>query len=264
MGLFKKSVQWAEALNTFYQAIGILYVIALAVAALNRSTLLIIIAVVAPVVAGLAGYLLRPLVEERTQRYGFRILSDQMTYEIKGNNRYTLTYSTTLQAATDYLMVYPIGHQWSGKGEESTPKLANPGQQLMAPVAINKKQKSAPYEAHSITAEGNWRYWFAAFNPPIHKGNTVTIDYSQNFHDTKNTAQPYLYYFVRKPMKKVELQVKFPAKHLPPEVRGSFAKTNDPNRPYKKDGVVYDKHKQWATWTIHHPKRGYYRLDWDS
>lgn len=263
MGLLKKSVQWAEALNTFYQAIGILYVIALAVAALNRSTLLIIIAVVAPVIAGLAGYVLRPIVEERTQRYGFRILSDQMTYEIKGNHKYTLSYSTTLEAKNDHLMVYPIGYRWSGRGTIGTPKLTNPGQQLMAPVSRTaKKQRNTPYEALEISAAGDWHYWFVAFNPALHKGATPTIDYTQDFQDTKVHAHPHLSYFVRKPMKKLVLQVKFPSNQLPTEVDGNFIKTNDPNRPYKKSGVVYDKHKQWATWTIHHPKRGYYRLDW--
>lgn len=262
MGLFKKSVQWAEALNTYYQAIGILYVIALAVVALNKSTLLIIVAVIAPVIAGVAGYILRPIVEERTKRYGFKILSDKVVYEIKPNGKYSLAYSTKLEAASDHRMAYPIGYQWSGHGKENPPKLTSPNQQLMAPIKRATQKKTNPYEAASISGEGNWHYWFVAFNPPVHKGSKVTIEYSQEFNDAKNSTKPYLYYFVRKPMQTLELQVKFPAKNLPANVKGSFIKTNDPNRPYKMSNVVYDKHKQWATWTIHHPKRGYYRLDW--
>ena len=245
----------------------VLYAIAIAAAAYNNLTFIwIAAAVVFPFLTGWSGYILRAVVDRWTQRYGFKIISDKVFYEIKKSNRYTLSYTTKLYAITDHLMAYPLAYKWSGNGEEGTPKLASPNQQLMAPIpkTYNRaKRKTTPYEATAVAAEGDWRYWFVAFTPPVHKGHTVKIEYSQDFQDKKSRTNPHLSYFVRTSMKKLELSVKFPADALPNKVAGSYVKLIDPNRPYKMRGVVYDKHKQWATWTIHHPKRGrYYRLDW--
>ena len=202
----------------------------------------------------------------RNQRHGFRIISDVMSYEINGNHKYTLRYATTIKAANDHLMVYPIGYRWTGSGVEAIPKLNGKGQQLLTPLQPRHKGsaiKIAPYEAPTVSTEGDWHYWFIALNPPVHKGEVVEIKYTQEFQDKKGMARPYLYYFVRTPMKQLELNVKFPANALPTSISSSYIKPSDPNRPYLKPGVEYDPDKQWATWVIERPKKGYcYRIHW--
>jgi len=263
MGIFKEPKEWADTFNSYYQVILALNAIGIAVAAWNRSTLVIAIAVLFGLLSAAIGFILRPIIEEQTQWYGFRIISNTMTYEIKNTNDFKLSYKTNLNPAQDHLMMYPIGHHWTGSGAESVPKLDSPDQQIMAPlVGKTLTAKPKPYEATAISVAGDWRYWFVAFNPALHKGKPVTIEYSQNFHDTKKSAKPFMYYFVRRPMKKLTLVAKFPASKIPSEVIGSYIKTNDPNKADILDGVVYDKHKRCATLTIHRPKRGYYRLDW--
>lgn len=260
MDVLKKLQKFIEAINTYYAFALLVYAAALYVA--SDSTLFIwILLCLTPLLAAWGGYLLRSFVEQRTQRHGFRILSDSMTYEIGRQHNYTLRYNTRLLAATDHLMMYPICYRWSGTGNEGIPQLASEGQQLLAPLRV-AHQRTMPFEPMSVSTEGNWHYWFVAFNPPIHKGGMVDIKYSQEFQDRRDTARPYIYYFVRTSMKKLELNVKFPSGYHPTAVTSSFVKVSDPNRPYIKPGVVYDADKQWATWVIHNPKRGYYRIDW--
>ncbi|HEX6258661.1 MAG TPA: hypothetical protein VFZ48_04230, partial [Candidatus Saccharimonadales bacterium] len=199
-------------------------------------------------------------------RHGFSIVSDNMSYEISPNNRSVLRFATKIKAGDNHLMVYPIGYQWTGSGEESVPKVTGKHQQLLT---LTQKQrgrhtlKPVPYEATAVSTDGDWHYWFIALNPPVHKGDVIEIKYSQEFHDKKGQARPYLYYFVRTPMKQLELNVKFPTSMRPKLVSSSFIKPSEPSRPYPKAGVVYDPHKQWATWVIEKPKKGYcYRIHW--
>jgi len=261
MEVLKKLQKYIEAINTYYAFALLAYAVALFIA--SDSTLFIwVLLCLTPLLAGWGGYLMRAFIEQRVQRHGFRILSDRMSYEIGEDHTYTLRYHTQLLAKSDHLMVYPICYQWSGQGSEGSPRLANEGQQLLAPLAA-AHHRTGPFQPITVSTEGNWHYWFVAFNPPVHKGKEVEISYSQDFQDKRNTARPYVYYFVRTSMKTLELNVKFPAGFRPTSVTSSFVKPSDPNRPFLKPGVVYDADKQWATWTIQNPKRGhYYRIDW--
>ncbi len=263
MATLKKLQKFIEAINTYYAFALLLYALLLYAAGNSRVFLWILCGGV-PLLMAWGGYLLRSVVEQRTQRHGFTVMSDSMIYEIGPKHNYTLRYTTRLRAATDHLMVYPIGYQWSGSGVEGIPLLAHDGQQLLTVYRHDRRStETLPYEAMTVSTEGNWHYWFIAFNPPVHRGNDVEIKYSQSFQDKAGTAKPYLYYFVRTSMKTLELSVKFPTGSHPIDVRSSYVKATDPNRPYNKPGVVYDKDKQWATWIIHRPKRGYsYRIDW--
>ena len=264
MTFLKKLQKLVEAVNTYYAFALLAYAVAL-YAASHTKIFLWVLACGVPLLLGWGGYLLRSVVEQRIQRHGFTVISDNMIYEIGPKHTYTLRYTTKLQAAADHLMVYPIGYQWSGSGVEGVPKLINNGQELLVRYrdSKNRRIETMPYEALTVSTEGNWHYWFIAFNPPVHKGKEVEIKYTQTFQDKKITAKPYLYYFVRTSMKTLELSVKFPPHMNITEINGSYIKPSDPNRPYNKPGMVYDKDKQWATWTIQRPKRGYsYRIDW--
>jgi len=260
MDVLKKLQKIIEAINTYYAFALLAYAAVLYIA--SDSTLFIwALLCLTPVLAAWGGYLLRAFIEHRIQRYGFRILTGSMTYEIGRNHNYTLRYATRLQAEADHLMMYPICYQWSGSGTEGIPQLANEGQQLLAP--LHARHRAGAFEPMAVSNEGNWHYWFIAFNPPVHKGQEVEIKYTQDFQDKQGTAKPYVYYFVRNSMKKLELSVKFPPEFHPVSVTSSYVKASDPNRPYAKPGVEYDADKQWATWVIHNPKRGhYYRIDW--
>lgn len=264
MGPLKKLHKLIEAVNTYYAFALVVYAAALYVAS-NSTVFIWMLAGGVPVMAAWAGYLLRSFIEQRTQRHGFTVLSDSMIYELGPKHNYALRYTTRLRAAVDHLMVYPIGYQWSGNGVEGIPQLEHPGQLLLTLFrARQRPARTLPYEAMTVSTEGNWHYWFVAFNPPVHRGNEVEIKYSQNFLDKKRQAKPYLYYFVRTNMKQLDLSVKFPRGVHPRSISSSYIKSTDPNRPYKKAGVVYDKDKRWATWTIHRPKRGYsYRIEWE-
>lgn len=261
MDVLKKLQKFIEAINTYY-AFALLLYAGVLYAASNSTFFFWVVLCATPLIAAWSGYLLRAFIEQRIQRHGFRIVSDSMSYEIGQHHDYTLHYSTHLLAAADHLMMYPICYQWSGSGTEGIPQLANEGQQLLAPLRIGH-HRTGPFEPMAVSTEGNWHYWFVAFNPPVHKGSEVEIKYSQDFQDKRGTAKPYIYYFVRTSMKKLELSVKFPSDFHPTNVTSSFIKAGDPNRPYRKPGVIYDADKQWAIWTINKPKRGYYyRIDW--
>jgi hypothetical protein len=65
-------------------------------------------------------------------------------------------------------------------------------------------------------------------------------------------------------MQRLELNVKFNKKTLPNKVTSSIIKPSNPERPFAKTGVEYSRDKQWATWVIDNPKRGYcYRIHWE-
>lgn len=216
--------------------------------------------------AGWGGYLLREYLARRSVRYGFRLRDVTMTYEINSGNRYKLRYLTKIQAATSHLMMYPIAYQWTGEGTTSPPKVTGQGQRLLAPVkgrvGKNDVAKVSPYIIKR-TSTGSWHYWFIALDPPVHQGEEVVLNYAQEFHDVRGEAEPYLYYFVPTSMKRLELNVKFPSNALPKKVVSEYIKPSDPSRPYAKAGVEYNPDKQWATWIIKNPKKGYcYRIHW--
>jgi len=258
----RKLQKWVEAINTYYGFALLVYAAILYIASHNRFFMWVLV-VTTPLLTGWTGYLLKSFIEQRNQRHGFSVLSSSMSYEIGNNHKYALRYSIKVKASTNHVMVYPIGYQWTGMGEEAMPKVTGRGQQLLAIVdSYDSKDKAAPYKATST--EGEWHYWFIALNPPIHKGETIDIKYSQEFHDKKGFARPELYYFVRTPMKSLELKVKFSVNALPATVTGTYTKLSDPSRPYQKTGVHYDPDTQWATWVIEQPKRGYcYRIYWE-
>jgi hypothetical protein len=261
----KRFQKLAEAINTYYAFSVLIYATVLY---LSRHSHLLFWSTLAlaPLLAGWTGFLFRSWWEERTQRHGFQVVSDVMTYEIRDNHKYILRYATKLKAQVNHLMVYPIGYQWTGRGKESIPEVTGNGQQLLALVKRQADKKdTVKIAASRVTAntDGDWHYWFVALNPPVHRGETVDIRYAQTFYDTAGAPKPYLYYFVRTSMQRLELNVKFPAGHLPTKVVGSYIKLSDPRRPYEAKGVQYDPQKQWATWVVEKPKKGYcYRIEW--
>lgn len=266
-GMFdlQKIQKWVEAINNYY-AFGVL-VYGVALYATSHSQLFWwVVGIATPLLTGWTGYLAKSAVEQRNQRHGFRVVSDAMTYEINSNKKYTLRYNTEVKAGVDHLMVYPIGYRWSGHGDEGLPKISGKGQRLMAGVKhLNKNGTAtiAPYDA-SVSTDGDWHYWFIAINPPALKDDIIQIKYAQEFYDKKGQARTYVRYFVRVPMKRLELNVKFPSKVLPATIVGSYIKPSDPSRRFVASGVEYNPDRQWATWTIDKPKKGYcYQIHWE-
>lgn len=252
-----------EAINAYY-AFGIMvYVAALYVFSHSQLFSWIVIGAT-PFIAFWTGYLLHGFLQRRRQRYGFTVLSDEMTYEIQDQRTSVLLYSTKLKADADHLIAYPVGYQWTGTGKQGVPSLANPGQNILGVVDHDESGEIhvKPYE-EVVPHEGKWHYWLVGLTPPAYKGDIVDVKYRQKFVDTKRTAKPALYYFVRTTTKRLELNVKFPENALPASVTCGYIKPSDPRRSYSGTGVEYDPEKQWATWVIERPKRGYcYRIQW--
>jgi hypothetical protein len=252
----KKLQKLVEAINTYYAFALLVYAAALYVTSHSFIFWWVLI-VATPLLIGWAGYLLHNVLIQRNLIHGFKVISDVMTYEILGKDKYKLRYKTKLQAAFNYLFVFPIAYQWSGRGKENIPEIVGNRLQLMAPIN--------PVSAYKVTGSslGEWHYWFAGFNPPLSKDEITDVNYSQTFYDTDHTAKPYLFYIARTPMKRLELNVKFHENELPSKVTCSYFKPSDPRRAIKGTGVQYQADKQWATWVIERPKRGYcYRIEW--
>lgn len=263
--MLKKLQKYIAAINTYYAFAVLLYTAALYAASHSYPFAWLIITIT-PLLAGWTGYLLKGYFDQKQLRHGFRIVADKMTYEIGRQGKSLLHFHTTLQAATNHLMVYPISYQWTGEGDEAIPEVTGPGQRLLALVRRHghdsDEVKVAPYDFTS-SIQGDWHYWFVALNPPLHRGDITELQYTQAFHDKKGVAKPILYYFVKVPMKRLELSVKFPKEALPQTVKGSIIKASDPRRPRPVAGVQYDPEKQWATWVIKNPKTGAcYRIEW--
>jgi hypothetical protein len=263
----KKFQKLIEAINTYYAFALLLYAAALFFT--RHSQFLIWLALIAtPLLAGWTGYILKGYLDRRNLYYGFKVQTRSLSYEINGKRHYVLRSNTKLKAASNHLMAYPILHQWSGDGKEDIPKLHVPGQHLLGVVrdegSDNGSSPAAPYTLDT-PSQGDWRVWFVGLNPPAQKGDEIEVRYSQEFIDRRESAKPYLYYVVSVPMDKLELSVKFPKELLPKSVTGRFYKPSEPRMPHKsREGAVnYDADKQWATWVIDNPKRGYcYRIDW--
>jgi hypothetical protein len=253
-----------EAINTYYAFAVLLYVAALYVAGHSQYFLWLLI-VITPLIAGWTGYILNNVLSARRQRYGFRVLSDNLTYILKGDHRASLKYVTKLQADANHLMVFPVGTQWTGKGEEHVPVITGEDQKLLGVVRIDEKSSKTTFGPYieSVPTEGNWHYWFVGLKSPLYKGEQTEIKYSQDFEDTRLSAKPCLYYLVRTSMKTLDLQVKFPDNKMPKEVTCRIVKPGDSRRSYPSKGIIYDPDKNWATWRIDNPKRGYcYRIEW--
>lgn len=261
----KKIQKWIEAINAYYAFAVLVYTAVLYVTSHSHLFSWVFITTT-PLIAGWTGYLLQSFLERRNQRHGFHTISDSASYEIGKNNKFVLRTSTKIKAGRDHLMVFPLGYQWTGGGRQPMPKVTGAGQQVLATVERynpkNGEAKVTPYKL-GVSTEGDWHYWFIALNPPLHKGDIADIRYFQEFHDKKGMVKPVLYYFVRIPMKRLELNVKFPADALPKSVTASYIKASDSRRPYKGKGLQFDAEKQWATWVIDRPKKGYcYRIEW--
>lgn len=263
VALIRKIRKWVDTINTYYAFALLLYGLILFIAR-HSNIFLAFLLVTLPPIAAWTGYLLRSYIDRRNQRHGFIMVSDIMSYEIRKNHKYVLRYSTKLKAAGDHLMTYPVGYQWTGAGKQGAPRVQAKNQHIMKVVHMGKNgiEKIAPYKLANST-DGDWQYSFVAFNPPVYKDEVVKIDYTQEFYDKQHRAKPILYYFVRTPIKRLELCVKFPASGLPQRVIGSFIKPSDPRRPYRKQGVRFNKTQRWASWVINRPKSGYcYRITW--
>ncbi|HSW81652.1 MAG TPA: hypothetical protein VLG40_04620 [Candidatus Saccharimonas sp.] len=250
----------ADAINSYY-ALALIAYPALLFITSHTKLFITVMLVASPIMAGWGGYLLRSFVARNNKWFGFRIVTDVMTYEVGRHHNYTLHYATTVKADTNHLMIYPMGYHWTGDGTESVPVVTAKGQHLLSIVGANNQ--AIPYKAASVSTEGEWHYWFIALNPPVHKGQELTLRYRQNFHDKKRTTQPYLGYLVRTKMQKLRLTAIFPSDNEPKKVTGKYIKLNDPSRPYEGKGVVYDSDERKASWTILKPKKGfYYRIEW--
>lgn len=253
-----------EAVNTYYAFALLLYVAVLYVSK-NSQLFLWIILALTPLITAWSGYLLKAYLNLRYERHGFKMISNVMTYEILGNDRYILRYSMSLKAIANHLISYPIGYQWTGDGSESLPKITGDGQQLIGVVKQYDPEtttaKVGPYQ-EVLPYEREWHYWLVGLNPPANYGDIVEIKYHQEFHDKKKVAKPSLYYMVKNPMKRLELSVKFSADKLPSSVNG-FTKRADSRVSRKASGVRYEPDKHWATWVIDKPKTGYtYHIEW--
>lgn len=254
-----------DTFNSYYSFALVLYAAILYVSSHNHLFLFIALGLL-PVLAAWGGYLIRGYLTLRNQRYGFKIISDKMTYEIVNKTRFKLAFNTKIQAEIDHVFIYPFGHRWSGKGEESTPKLIGSGLQLLGVVQgaseYDDKAIVGPY-IERLTSEEDWRYWMAALEKPLYKGETADIRYAQSFVDEASSARQYINYFVRTPMKRLELNVKFPNGSIPKTVKLSYYKRNDMRHAYEADGLVFDPDRQWVTWVINKPKKGYcYNISW--
>jgi hypothetical protein len=268
--MYKKAQNIANAINSYYAAAVIVYGVVIYVVNYIYSHnynhlhfLIWIPIIIAPFIGGWSGYLLKSYLDQRNQRYGFKTISDSTTYEIAADNKYILHSTLKLQAASNYVMMYPFTYKWSGKGTEGIPKVTGKGQTLLAlQRRKNGKINYVPYEISST--QGAWHTWFIAINPPIHKGDKITIEYSQELLDKKGSAQPNLWHVVNTPIDKLELKVQFPPHMTPTDYTSSYTKPSDQRRPYiVASGARYDVANRQIIWTIQKPKLGYYySIDW--
>jgi hypothetical protein len=258
----EKIPKFVDLINSYYSFVLLVYALVL-YAASHTHLFKYVFVIVTLALAGWLGYIIKGFLEQRNQRYGFKVLSNVMSYDVGRNDKYTLRFHTKIRAESDHLFVYPVGHQWTGGGQEVPPKVTGEGQTLLANIEKNGEvERVVPYRL-TETTEGEWQYWFVALNPPLQKGETADIKYSQVFHDTSKTAIPSLYYYVRTSTKRLELNVTFPANSGTKKITATYAKLTDGMRPYVSNAVVYDPDKRLATWTIENPKKGYcYRISW--
>lgn len=254
-----------EAVNTYYAFAVMMYVAVLYVSK-NSQIFLWILFALTPVIAGWTGYLLKSYLESRNEKHGFRLLSNTMTYEVLGADKYRYTLHAVIQAEANRMMVYPVGLQWSGEGIAHMPRLSDPDQYLIGTITKYDREKKlarvAPYK-EVVSSESDWNYWFIGLQRALYKGETAEITYSQEFHDLKKKAKPYIYHMVNTSVKQLELSVRFPAEALPVKVTGSYFSLKDRRRIYTSADVQYSPDKQWASWVVKKPKFGYcYRIDW--
>jgi hypothetical protein len=261
----KKLQKVIDTFNSYYSFALVLYAFVLYTAAHSHVFLFIAIALT-PVLTGWGGYLIHGYLSNRNLKHGFKLISNVMNYELLGNNKYLLSFKTDIEAEASRMMTYPIGYQWSGSGDGAVPQLADPKQKLIGVVkeASNEGRSASvmPYK-ETVSSEGDWNYWFVGFDHALYPGEKAQIRYSQLFEDKQRIAKPCIYYLVNTPMKRLELNVKFPANALPKTVTSSYFKLEDRRHAHTCEGVQYDPEKQWASWVIENPKYGYsYRIDW--
>lgn len=236
---------------------------------IGKHHLFIFILVAAAIVfVGWTGYLLKGAIDRRLLYHGFRRLSINLSYRIEpdknGHSKYILEFVDKVRATSDHLMVYPVRHKWSGKGQELTPIVSGAGQQLV--TVINKQGKIGPYIEKRNSRDGQWCYYFIAFNPPVHRSKkSFDVNYLQEFHDDKGSPEPYLSYTVlHYGLRELKLQVKVLSK--PKSVSTCHYKPHEPEKPSGvKDGMhLYDAKDNWISWTIKYPRKGYeYSISWE-
>ena len=261
----KKFQKVIDTFNSYYSFALVLYAFVLYAAAHSQVFLFVAIALT-PILTAWGGYLIHSYLFDRNLKHGFKVISHAMNYEIVGNNRYKLNIKTDLKAQASRLMTYPIGYQWSGSGDGSLPKLADPQQKLVGVVKHSEvngeSARIIPYR-ETVSSEGDWNYWFVGFDHALYPGDKVSVNYSQDFEDKKKIAKPFIFCLVNTPMKRLELSVKFPSDALPKSVSSSYSKLADRRHAHNCPGVQFDPEKQWATWIIEKPKFSYsYRIDW--
>lgn len=254
-----------EAINTYYAFAVLLYVAALYIASHSQYFLWLLI-IITPLIAGWTGYIVRTYLDKRNHKFGFRLLALSMSYEIIDQKHYKLRFSIKIKAASNRMMVYPVGYKWTGTGKASIPMLKNASQKILGvvsdPDAINGIAKVGPYE-EMVSSEGDWCYWLVGLEKPLYKGEIAEIHYTQDFYDAKRTAKPYMNFMVNSTMQKLELNVKYPESMMPQKVSGSVFNLNDRRHAHPSADVTFDPDKKWATWTIEKPKLGRsYRINW--
>lgn len=210
------------------------------------------------------GYLLRTLKDwVRPSFFGFKILSEIITYSVDGHDHYTLDYSIDVKACENNLKFYPIRYNWTGGGEYKVPKVSGDGQYLMA-VFDKEKEEAAPYIEQQNSHDLGLSSYFIAFNPPLSKKDKATIEYSQEFHDLAKVAKPLLDIIPMTSVDKLTLRVKLPIGVRPSTIATRTFKPGKPDKPIKKDGkALFDKPTGLITWVPNNPRRGYlYRIGW--
>lgn len=254
-----------EAVNTYYAFTVLLYVAVIYVSSHSQIFLWILLALT-PVIAGWTGWLLQSYFAGRNEKHGFRLLDHVMTYEVLGGNRYRYSLQARVRAEANRLMVYPVGYQWSGEGPVYLPQIRDKGQHLVGTVENYNSDTAAAHVApykEIVASEADWNYWFVGFDRALYRGEIAEIHYTQDFYDAKKKAKPCFYHMVNSSVKKLEMNVRFPADALPTTVTASYFSLKDRRRVHMSKEIEYSPDKQWVTWTVKKPKFGYcYRIDW--
>lgn len=263
--VFNRLEKFIEVSNNFYAFALLVYAVILYFSG-HYLVLVWLLIVASPLLAGWTGFLLHGFYERHYLYHGFKILADTMTYELGPKQRATLRYDLELQAKQDNLLVYPIAHEWTGIGSEQTPELADPRQSILGVITQNSDQPSLP-QPYSFdgTSAGNWKYWFVAFKPGVSKNQIVRISYKQKFVASVMQAKPQLSYTPQISMKRLTLNVRLPAGAKPESVMSGFSKPYAPRQVVPQSELQFDPDKEWVTWVIHKPKRGYtYSITWKT
>ena len=193
----------------------------------------------------------------------FELISKDISYEIDGpeHRDYKLTYKDKIKALLDFAMVYPIRYQWTGRGEEDTPKLLNKKQRLLS-VFDAQTGKPQPYIVERDGNYGQWYYYFVAFDPPLRRDKTAQVIYTQEFHDSEGKEEKRLTFLVEVPVKRLRLRVKFPHGYAP-KLEYRRSEVGSRKEAVKLRGN-FDATSRWAEIRIEKPLRKHiYGIYWE-